>query len=153
MAKVREIYSSYRLKKNDRKHLKGKDLKYRSLEEMPEKEKIRKIHNYCIYDHKYNWSMISRFLGSRVGQSWDNVFSELSDLINSNRLLRKIGIKETISWTVVINVQMINKKPFHKQLNGDSGPVAVVSRGKPRYYVNPETGLLCEAPHLTKTND
>jgi hypothetical protein len=88
--------------------------------------------------------VLTRFLESKVGQPWNDVFSEICSFADyrskSGRELRR-----RLNWNVYIHVKMVNGEPY---VSGcySSYPIHGL-------YVNPDTGILClknNVPYIPK---
>jgi len=85
-------------------------------------------------------------------KEWNDVWSEICQNFSADGALTS-HIRDHIFDFVEINVRMIGKKPYQKH-NGqafhrgsrESTETPIVSYGSNRYYVHPDTNILCLAP-------
>jgi len=94
-----------------------------------------------------NLGPLRRWLRSKVGQPWDDVYSELCQLINMGTLLG-LHLKLHIFDFVQVDVVLIDGVPHHKHHNGYQ--TVLVNYRDTRFYVHPETGILCRVPKPVK---
>jgi hypothetical protein len=94
-----------------------------------------------------NLGPLRRWLRSKVGQPWDDVYSELCQLINMGTLLG-LHLKLHIFDFVQVDVVLIDGIPHHKHHNGYQR--VLVNYRDTRFYVHPETGILCRVPKPVK---
>lgn len=100
-----------------------------SFESMKSRWKSRKTLNE-------NLSPLKRFLRSRVGQRWDDVFSEICAGIKLDSAVQK-HVRDHVFDYVETNVSMVDGVPHD-------------TRGRELWfevvYVHPDTGILCATP-------
>jgi hypothetical protein len=83
------------------------------------------------------------FIRKSVGRPWNKVYSEICANLRSNSTSHQ-HVRSHIFDFVEIHVEMRGKVPWHKSHEYTiSGPIGM---GRTQFYVNPNTGLLCEAP-------
>ena len=70
----------------------------KNLEDLPEKEGMRCHHGWG-KEQSDRLNPLARFLNSRVGQKWDDVFSEICRQ-NDRRTLRGHHLREHLEWMV-----------------------------------------------------
>ena len=116
---------------------------------------MRKLH---IQGHNYRHSNersgpMTRFLRSRVGQPWNKVYSEIcQELPLGNDRARHF--RDEVDYRVETNIKMKNGVPHEfcgyswRNDRDEDGflPLTSYSQRWPHFYVNPNNGLLCEAP-------
>jgi hypothetical protein len=88
---------------------------------------------------------LRRFLRSRQGQPWNQVYSELCQRLDHNTMIGQ-HVLDHIKDYVEIHVEMIEGVPHHKPYRYYRGPLR--SGYHEQFYVHPETGILCLAPTL-----
>ncbi len=107
-------------------------------------EGMRKPHVYRHGGKELNENLapLKRFLRSRVGRPWDEVFSEICKNINVNSAVQN-HIREHIFQYVEINIEMRNGIPYWINY-GKERPLASESayRAHEHLYVDPDTGIL-----------
>jgi len=86
----------------------------------------------------FDGKVLYRFLESRIGCPWDDVYSELCSKAD---VRSKAGIKlrERLQWTIERDIIMDNGIPYFLSGRG-------VRRG---LYIHPKTNLICRAPEIT----
>lgn len=86
-----------------------------SLEDLPIKEGMRKPYGGRYYRKQFNdyLSPLRRFLESRVGKLWDDVYSEIRENINPNSTVQQHIMSHVFGY-VDIHVQYIDGIPFSK---------------------------------------
>lgn len=70
------------------------------IEELPTRESMSK--NFQFYNGKINTDLLKRFLRTKVGENWDDVYSEVIERIPS----RLQGFKYCIYWYVADKVEI-----------------------------------------------
>ncbi|OKH46707.1 hypothetical protein NIES2101_24590 [Calothrix sp. HK-06] len=93
-----------------------------------------------------NLSPLERWLKSKVGQLWDNIYSELCQKIETKTLAGQHLISHL--WQMVErNVIFVDGLPYSQQRFYYAYPLG---KWKDALYVHPETGILCLAKRLPK---
>ena len=92
---------------------------------------------------KYGWdakelnehlSPLRRFLQSKVGEPWKDVYSEICENLRINNAVQS-HVRDHVDSDVERNVVMVDGKPMHATKEyGIYSP----------FYVNPDTGILCK---------
>jgi hypothetical protein len=83
---------------------------------------------------------LRRLLQSHVGQSWDEVYSQLCRQMNHNTMAGQ-HVLDHVWGYVERHVEMIDGIPYRKSYRGL--PRRLDWWYGDRFYVHPETGLLC----------
>jgi hypothetical protein len=101
----------------------------------PTREGIRRKGSYDRKSRCHNYNPLRRYLASKVGQPWNDVFS---DICAANDLRNKVqgDVREHLSWMVHQNVEVIDGQPF-----ATDG-----YRIWRDFWVHPETGVLMTVP-------
>lgn len=120
------------------------------LDELPLRDKVRPPggrRHYWGSDYPYN--KVHRFIASRVGQYWNDVFSEFCHL---DWVPRQYKTKEQISHTVELNTFLKDGKVWYYSngymganeypVEDDNASHGYYTRHE-LYYVHPKTGILC----------
>jgi len=104
-----------------------------------------KVHDKSKYfsDHL---SPLRRFLYRKVGQPWDDVYSELCDRLDITTLSGQ-HILSHLWHFVERHVEIIDGKPHRKPYDGYH---FLFNRRRDRLYIHPDSGLLCLAKGLHK---
>jgi hypothetical protein len=79
---------------------------------------------------------LRKFLRTRVGCAWNDVWSEICESLRVDSAVQS-HVRDHVGWEVEQHVVMINGKPYLTTKD-----MEVFSR----FYVNPDTGILCENP-------
>lgn len=79
---------------------------------------------------------LRKFLRSRVGQSWNDVWSEICASLKADSVVQN-HVRDHVGWDVEQDVIMVDGEPIHS--TKDMGVYSL-------FYVNPDTGILCETP-------
>lgn len=112
---------------------------------MPKRERIRERWQRT-YNEKGFTDLIGplwRFLRSRVGQRWDDVYSEICAHINPSSL-QQIHLLDHVKGMVCTNVVLLDGVPYEYS---NYGLLRVVSPpGREYFYVCPESGRLLLSP-------
>jgi hypothetical protein len=126
---------------NDRHLNNGK-----KLEDLPQRESIKSTQKF--YNGKINYGLLVRFLRGKVGQNWDNIYSEIIERIPTKLL----DYKDMIYWFVADKVEIIDGKPWNKksqqfiwtgeELTKVHWPKFKEGPEYKEFYVDPETNLL-----------
>lgn len=109
--------------------------RYLADDELPLREAIRpkgRAERKC---RAHNYNPLRRYLASKVGQQWNDVFS---DICANNDLRNKVqgDLREHLTWTVHTNVEVVDGEPF-----ATDG-----YRIWRDFWVHPDTGALMKAP-------
>ena len=83
---------------------------------------------------------LRRFLRSRVGQRWDDVYSDLCRRLDTRTLAGQHVLSHLWDY-VECHVELIDGIPHEKPVFGKGGPLNYFYRDQ--FYVHPETGILC----------
>ncbi|PSF38492.1 hypothetical protein C7H19_05775 [Aphanothece hegewaldii CCALA 016] len=94
---------------------------------------------------------LRRLLRSKVGQPWDQVYSELCQQLKPNTLTGLHVISHLWDY-VVLHVEMIDGVPYHKASASHRRYGPLGSYYQDNYFVHPETRILCLAPKVTNFN-
>lgn len=125
--------------------------RFKTIEDAPEKEGMKETY-FGLKDFNDNLSPLRRFLESRVGRHWDDVYSEVCQFISLSSTMQR-HILEHLDGYVIKEVQIIDGKPY-STVDGSRGygPRPLTSRGSyTQFYVHPETGILSKAPQQTSS--
>jgi hypothetical protein len=88
---------------------------------------------------------IKRLLRSKVGQSWNEVHSELNTRLDANTMAGR-HVLDHVRDFVIEQVEMIDDVPYRKAHQRYSWRSAILgTRYDDEFYVHPETGTLCLA--------
>jgi hypothetical protein len=96
---------------NPKTHKKGRQ---KSFDDLPRKESMRKPYDWN-WDRKSlneNLKPLVRFLKSKVGKKWDNVFSEICENLKLDSAIQK-HVRDHVFDYVKINVSKEDGKIFH----------------------------------------
>lgn len=120
----------------------NRDLQRWDEEDQPNREKIRQKwkHGWCEKRFTDVLGPIYRYLHSKVGQKWDDVFSEICQNLPKDSL-NTSHVRDHITGMVEIHVMMIDGQPC--QGSGGYGYGQPILGYRNTFYVHPETGLLC----------
>jgi hypothetical protein len=124
------------------------------LELLPTKEGMRRphIHRKWFGEHL---GPLKRWLRSKVGQSWNNIYSEASAVIKPNDMVR-LHIRTHMLDYVKRHTFMRGGEVWYSGRahcwGGYEAPVSSLesSTCRPEFYVHPQTGILHEAPQWKK---
>lgn len=110
------------------------------LEDLPQKESMSKRYKaeWCNKELADRINPLKRFLKSRVGRPWDEVFSEICKE-NDSRSSSQSRLIDNLQWIVRTNLFIIDGK-----LCNERGSEIIYSRYGGNLYVCPETGILRE---------
>ncbi|NEQ95956.1 MAG: hypothetical protein F6K30_04365 [Cyanothece sp. SIO2G6] len=87
---------------------------------------------------------LRRFLRSKVGQRWDDIYSELSQRLDRDSVLGQHVIDHLWDY-VCLNVEMIDGLPYAKAGQYCWWRTGPLESRRHQFYVHPETGILCSA--------
>jgi hypothetical protein len=119
-----------------------KHLDVDDLDDLPKDEGYR-------YPHYYNKEFndligpLERFLISRLGQKWDDVYSEIREKINANSTTQ-IHILGHLYWLVAVNVHIDENGIWEQPYKNWSHGAYRLSSGD--IYVHPDTNILERIP-------
>lgn len=101
----------------------------------PTREPMRRRGKFDRRSRCHNYNPLRRYLASRVGQLWNDVFS---DICANNDLRNYVQgeVREHISWMVHDNVEIVDGKP-----HATDGHLLWRD-----FYVHPDTGVLMKVP-------
>ncbi|OCQ92445.1 hypothetical protein BCD67_07240 [Oscillatoriales cyanobacterium USR001] len=89
-----------------------------------------------------------RWLRSKVGKHWDDVYREMSHLVDITTLSGQHILSHV--WTYVErNVVMIDGVPYSKRYF-HSSPLYPLGYSQEKLYVHPDSGILCLAKKVSK---
>jgi hypothetical protein len=110
------------------------------IDEFPAGGKIgvRRPHIRYRKEQADNLSPLRRYLHSKIGENWDNVWSEISSVLKGNGTLQD-HVKGHVFDLITINTVMIDGEVWEKPKFGHYSRV----RG---LYVHPETKIVCDTP-------
>jgi len=116
------------------------------IDELPLRDKVRPLDGHRHYwgsDYPYN--KVRRFITSRVGQYWNDVFSEFCHL---DWVPRQYKTKEQIGRIVELNTFLKDEKVWYygggfMGVNEHSIDTAGYYSRHEFFYVHPKTGILC----------
>lgn len=94
-----------------------------------------------------NLRPLGRFLLKNVGRPWSKVYSEVCENLNTNSTVHQ-HVLDHLKQMVTVDVVMVDGKPYSKP-RYRHGLEPMTSSAKDSFwslYVNPDTGLLCQAP-------
>lgn len=81
-----------------------------------------------------NLAPLHRFLHTKIGCHWNEVWSEICENLRVDSVVQS-HVRDHVGFDVELNVVMINGEPYQATRDGK-----IYSR----FYVNPDTGILCE---------
>ncbi len=87
---------------------------------------------------------LRRFLRSKVGQPWNQIYSSLCQRLDSNTVTGQHVLHHLWDY-VERHVELIDGIPYYKSGWGDCGQRPLYSGWRNNFYVHPETGILCLA--------
>ncbi len=101
-----------------------------------------------------NLNPLRRFMETQIGRPWNNVWSDICEVINSDSTVQK-HVLDHVADFVVKNVYLKDKKPFVVDPFGfrHNGEIPVNSDNFRRYYVgyvHPTTGIFTKIPKAPK---
>jgi hypothetical protein len=95
-----------------------------------------------------NLQPLVRFLRSRVGRRWDDVHSEIAERISCRSAVQKHVLDHLRDYVLLHDVRISGNAV---EALGPYGYLKIVSRGpRSRFYVHPDTGVLCLAPTVPR---
>jgi len=99
------------------------------------------------YYSSQHFGPLRRFLRSKVGQHWDEVYSEMCQRLGRNTIARQYVISDV--WTYVErHVEIINGSFYSKPKRGYAIPLD--GSYCLCFYVHPETGILCTVENIPR---
>lgn len=119
--------------------VKNRDRITANIDDLPTREGIRRKGSYDRRSRCHNYNPLRRYLASKVGQPWNEVFS---DICANNDLRNYVQgeVREHLRWMIHENVEVVDGKP--RATDG-----YVIWRD---FWVHPETGNLMKAPGYTR---
>lgn len=114
------------------------------FEDLPTKEPVERLWQVSGQTKEFSDLLgpLRRFLLSRVGRPWNEVYSEIRERISPNSQLQLHLLKHIMDY-VETNVVLIHGKPFTSD-----GREEIVNYAKHfRLYVHPVSRILLKAPH------
>ncbi|MEO1349227.1 MAG: hypothetical protein AAFW84_10575 [Cyanobacteria bacterium J06635_15] len=85
---------------------------------------------------------LRRFLRSHVGEPWNDVYSELCQRLDTNTMAGQHVLSHVWDY-VECHVELIDGVPYSKPYW--VGYRSLISHYRDRFYIHPETGILCAA--------
>ena len=124
-------------------HKKGRPA--RELDENALHEGMRApyVRHYNAKELNENLAPLLRFLNSRVGQLWDNVYSEICENIRVTNAVQdhiRVHVKQFVETATSVDKEGVI------WINGYR-PYPLAKDGFTRFYVDPRDGLLCRNPN------
>lgn len=100
-----------RPRRNPKRYKKGRD---KNWEDLPKKESMRKKYdwNWNRKELNENLKPLVRFLKSKVGSKWDDVFSEICENLTLDSAIQK-HVRDHVFDYVKVNVLIESKKVYH----------------------------------------
>lgn len=123
------------------------------LDEQPHGEKIRQKWkgSLCCKNFTDVLGPIIGYLSSKVGQKWDDVYSEICQNLPKNST-NTLHVREHIEAYVERNIMMINGKPYSADTSFGGFRCLSEIFGPKQFYVDPNTGLLCKPRERSQRN-
>lgn len=113
---------------------------------LPQHESIKSTGKF--YNGKINYGLLVRFLRGKIGQDWDEIYSEIISRIP----IKLLDYKEMIYWFVADKVEFIDGRPWDKKIQqfirtGEEYESVQFKHIKTRavfkeFYVDPDTNKL-----------
>jgi hypothetical protein len=116
-------------------------------DDSPSGEKIRQKWKRDYADSKQpseHFGPFHRFLRGKIGERWDDVYSEICQATRDNQFHRHI--LDCLNSFVETNVFMVDGLPYYNYGILYGKPVTCYCDRYDVLYVHPDTGLLCESP-------
>ncbi len=104
-------------------------------DDLPTREGIRRKGSYDRRSRCHNYNPLRRYLASKVGQLWNDVFSDIC-ANNDIRNYVQGEVREHIGWMVHENVEIVDGKP-----HATDGHLLWRD-----FYVHPDSGVLMKVP-------
>ncbi|MEC4818049.1 MAG: hypothetical protein SAK29_32980 [Scytonema sp. PMC 1069.18] len=90
---------------------------------------------------------LRRFLHSKVGQPWDDIYSELCQRLDTSTMAGQHVL--THVWDYVErHVEIIDNRLYSKPYRGYQ--IQLDASHRDRFYIHPETGILCAAQKVPR---
>lgn len=122
---------------------KGRDIQDPDLLISHEGMRVPYLKHYKTKELNENLAPLLRFLQSRVGQPWDRVWSEISENIRATNPVQQ-HVRDHVLGYVVVHTRMDHQGEIWCHL---SRPQTLRQASYVRFYVHPESGILCANPH------
>jgi hypothetical protein len=142
-------------------HGKCKDvLRNVDAEDLPQRESMRRRHHTGNRKRLNEFlSPLKRFLRSKIGQIWDDVYSEICENINCNNAVQ-FHILQHLDGYVFTKCHKLDGRDgiytwdYGREIRVDEQDKmrAVAGPLYPRFYVHPETGMLHEMTYRGEKN-
>lgn len=114
-----------------------------AMDEQPMRTSLRKAHRFTKNRCEPDKHVVRRFLDSRVGRSWDDVYREICSG-NDAREYRAYRLRDLLPELVEHSVTIKDEQPF---------TTAGLRLGWGEFWVHPETGLLMRQPGRPRSDD
>ncbi len=125
--------------KGSRRQLTGR---YQQIEDYPFKESVRKPWIVANQEKQFSdhISPLERFLRTKIGKKWDDVYSEVRKHVSPNSKMQ-LHLLEHCYDFVETKVHIINGIPYDERFH-----LVLGSQYRMQLYVDPEDGILKQAP-------
>lgn len=109
-------------------------------DELPTKESMKAPYKYGDNEKTLNENLspLKRYLYKQVGRKWDDVFSEISEHLDSGSVVKK-HVKDHVMWMINLHVIVEGNKVFQKAAKYGSYRLEL---WKDELYVDPSNGIL-----------
>lgn len=104
----------------------------------------------CAKDFSDHLGPLRRLLRSKIGQHWDDIYSELCQRLDRNTVTGQ-HVFHHIWGIVERNVVLVDGVPYPKIRSRHAKPFPL-GHWRETLYINPETGILCLTKKLPKSD-
>jgi hypothetical protein len=108
-------------------------------DDLPSKQGMRRLYRNTTKWLNENLAPLKRFIGSRVGQHWDKVFSEICQNLRVDSAVQK-HVRDHLGGIVALTPALRDGRILVQARRG--GAFEELSKTRFRYYVHPKSGVL-----------
>lgn len=117
------------------------------VDNLPTRESARTPDGWPRHDNDMPWNKLHRFLECRVGNFWNDIFSEF---VHLEWIPGRLKTREQLAYSVVLNTFMKDGRVYYNgrwERGGCEKPIEEYGYGGDLFYVHPTSGKLC---HIRK---
>lgn len=118
------------------------------LDELPKGEKIKQKWSDCRRSQTDVLGPLEGWLRKQVGRHWDDIYSEIAANMPQNSMA-KSHVRDHIfnDFVALANTIYIENRRVYEKIAREKQRIEYTSyHSRDRFYVHPETGILCKAP-------
>ncbi len=126
----------------------------RTEDQLPKEEGMKQRHNGCRKHFGEHLGPLRRWLRSKLGRDWNEVYSEAAKVIKPDSVVRahiRFHMLEMVERNTFIKEGEVWCITSYRWSGGREIPVQKLGKRWHPFYVHPETGVLCEIPDKARS--